>query len=304
MIVDFISHTPRIPNSYIFNKQEIQLFEKGDLFQSVIINNIEDLQTAANCQRKFSFRGQSDQSWGISSSLERLYDAKKPILSLAEFEQVIIKEFQNKSPNLTKEFGYDPGSTEDPLAVMSFIQHYGGPTRLIDWTKSFNVALFFACFNNYKTDAAVFCLSNLIFNVVTSDINSMLSQSGYPMAPGANERLPPKLDQDKLIKWYNPNQSNPRLDNQQGHFLYPHSANEKFEPILECLWENKLSDFKNFAKEKSIPIEEIMMKAGIIKIIIPANLLQDVKNYLKKSGITANIIYPDSHGLIQSLYEI
>ena len=46
--------------------------------------------------------------------------------------------------------GLDP---ENDLAVLSFLQHYGCPTPLLDWTYNFSNALFFSVQNLDKQTA-------------------------------------------------------------------------------------------------------------------------------------------------------
>ena len=80
------------------------------------------------------FRGQLDSEWPLKTSLERKYGANM-ITSKDEINAIF--EFMNKA-RLHLNFGC---SLLDALAAM---QHYGVATRMLDFTRSFFVALYFA----------------------------------------------------------------------------------------------------------------------------------------------------------------
>ncbi len=84
------------------------------------------------------FRGQ-EQDWDIESRLSR-------ILKILDIDK---KDYKNREDNVIEEFKAKIGlykdfnlNTNDYVECCSFMQHYGGPTRLIDFTDSFFVALF------------------------------------------------------------------------------------------------------------------------------------------------------------------
>ena len=80
------------------------------------------------------FRGQLDSEWSLTTSLERKYGAET-ITSKDEINAIF--EFMNKA-RMHLNFGF---SLLDALAAM---QHYGVATRMLDFTRSFFVALYFA----------------------------------------------------------------------------------------------------------------------------------------------------------------
>jgi hypothetical protein len=94
-------------------------------------------------------------------------------------EEEILRRYRSEFSVFSNELGYDP-RTQNTLDALSDIQHFGGPTRLLDWTSSFYAALFFSVFRNDTTDAAVYCLRNIVFNAATFDIRDLLK--GTPMA--------------------------------------------------------------------------------------------------------------------------
>ncbi|HLO45459.1 MAG TPA: FRG domain-containing protein [Leadbetterella sp.] len=89
------------------------------------------------------YRGQSKASWPINSSLFR----SKIIDNFDEVESSMLNQFKKISKFYLKG-SQQPKSLVDWLALL---QHYGAPTRLIDFTKSPYIAAFFAFENEENT---------------------------------------------------------------------------------------------------------------------------------------------------------
>jgi hypothetical protein len=87
------------------------------------------------------FRGQSDASWKLETTLERAARLNGvDIRKIPDVENLVLKQFQRRASQ------YLPNAPDDEnlLEWYSLIQHHGGPTRLLDLTHSFYVACFFA----------------------------------------------------------------------------------------------------------------------------------------------------------------
>ncbi len=83
----------------------------------------------------------------FQTSFEEAYDRFKPQevekdkrYTRRELEMVLIREFQRKAHQHLR---YCP-EPENTIEWLTLMQHYEGPTRLLDWSYSFYVALFFA----------------------------------------------------------------------------------------------------------------------------------------------------------------
>lgn len=101
-------------------------------------------------RQEWIFRGQSNATWGLRSKLNRFEGrvnlTSKQILS---YEKKIFSDFKKKS---TQHLPYVPKSDWDFLALA---QHYGLPTRLLDWTSDPMVAAFFAVHENDGSHDAI-----------------------------------------------------------------------------------------------------------------------------------------------------
>ena len=96
-----------------------------------IMREIEEKSASGD----YLYRGEPEHYGKISSNLYRQYVE----IEADDFDiEIVQKEI------LTEAEGYSH-EMDDPLEILTQIQHYGGKTNLIDFTTDYLVALFFAC---------------------------------------------------------------------------------------------------------------------------------------------------------------
>jgi hypothetical protein len=101
-------------------------------------------------QQGWIFRGHSSHKFSLQPSIERAY----PYRDWPEAEYRLLREFQSKAAMHMEPTRLPPFSPEYKLSWLSIMQHYGAPTRLLDFTYSPYVALYFALRNREKGHAA------------------------------------------------------------------------------------------------------------------------------------------------------
>lgn len=87
------------------------------------------------------FRGQKSADWPLSTSLERAMRAH-PVMyaDWRDNELRDIRYFKRRTRSLLS----SPPAEDDAVEWLVLMQHYGAPTRLLDWTHSPSVAAYFA----------------------------------------------------------------------------------------------------------------------------------------------------------------
>lgn len=104
-----------------------------------------------NEKERFIFRGHSNDVWKLETSLYRAVKAAEGELELKEFYTNSVKKMQQRISTLT-----DTNTLwdidKDIFSFLSYLQHHGYPTPLLDFTYSPYIAAFFAaegvCCNN------------------------------------------------------------------------------------------------------------------------------------------------------------
>lgn len=87
------------------------------------------------------FRGQSDANWPLETSLKRHCDLfPKNLQDPKKAESRLFREFRRR----THQYTLNIPKEGDSLEWFSIMQHYGAPTRLLDFTYSMLIAAYFA----------------------------------------------------------------------------------------------------------------------------------------------------------------
>jgi hypothetical protein len=89
--------------------------------------------------QKFAWRGTSSADYDLRSSLHRRLGARASEAQVRSAEEDILRRAR------TWGLGVTPSGPVDDLQLLADLQHYGVPTRLIDFTSNPMTALWFAC---------------------------------------------------------------------------------------------------------------------------------------------------------------
>jgi len=237
------------------------------------------------------FRGQREAAWTLQTSLDRAVRVCTPHghhhLDRREIEDDLLFRFKQQA----HQFVPHPPPVDDKASWFALMQHYGAPTRLLDWTSSPYVALYFAIEekpqekNDEKenveeeTDdgySAVWAmdlewlemkrqkrLESIDPNERTAYLEGLLEQRGEP-----------------LIVKIDPPQGNERMFVQQGFFLWKlHGPTPFFDHILI-----------------SMMLDPIQERPVIRKLKVGENLRIEFLERLRGMNIHSGSLFPGLDG--------
>lgn len=129
--------------------------------------------------RNFLFRGQRDLNWELESSFDR-----SSVGSLVEREN----SFDLAVKNFADRMRYSGASVPEDDQLIGLAQHYGMPTRILDWSYSPYVAMFFACSGAFEANTRP-ALYILDVEGLKSQVSERSELSIVEYNPDLNERL-------------------------------------------------------------------------------------------------------------------
>jgi FRG domain len=219
-------------------------------FKAKIVKDIIQ-SSGKDSVKPFLFRGQADSSWKLHSSFDRLEkDKSKYDLLLKCFTSIC----------RTYNFNEELFNHNDNQLIAAYGQHYGLPTRLLDWTTSPYFAAFFAF-------STAFSLKIKSKSCTVWAINQ------------ESEAL--KMKQGLKFVELSTNKYNYRMKNQLGNFT-----------LSEHL-EDSIDDFDT-ALVKATGEDDLLWKLDI-----NYSNIKEVLSDLEIMGITPSFAYPDIVGYIE-----
>lgn len=213
---------------------ETKIVEWNDLFQ---LNQ--------KFMSNFIFRGQGDSKWGLKTSLERLVESRHSSLLRNDlychiYEWEMLKEFQWKYPSYEKNL---IPQSDEYIEWLSIMQHYGAPTRLLDFSYSMYVALFMAMDNAYCDE-----LENFAYSLANSSISDKI------------------INKNRWLLPVRPHLCNERISRQQGLFLVPSSIAVKYGWNIRNLFSHGLLQASQFNKELADRLVHVFLTLTRIQI--------------------------------------
>jgi hypothetical protein len=241
-------------------------------FHSIKIETMEQLKVLINSiyndslKIPFIFRGQRNSNWKITSTLEReitsvFTPTSEDYNKIAKAHLANVKKLIRGKANV--QFLLLNDSPENDEELWAIGQHYNLKTPLVDWTKSFFNALFFA-FHKQKNDTSYRAVYRLAYNFQNID-----KEHKYIYEP--------KID------YYG------RITAQQGLFTY-----WGIDFHLKTLKEKLFNIPQIKSEEDKNAITSIMIR----KYYISENLRDEILKLLNFYGVTEENIYPDLDGII------
>ena len=241
------------------------------------------------CGGTLWFRGAGKTTHRLIPTLYR-HRTLRNLNELQSLEQRLMTRFKQRSlPFLTR-------ALEDSWDMLFFMQHYGVPTRLLDWTENPFIGLYFAVTSapfssktkggitklTFSSDASLWVLDPVVWNkhalrhqsydrgILTADDEAI---QGYkPLTKFSDMNVLP-------VALYGSHNS-PRIVAQRGAFTIFGQKTEGMEQAFDT---------------EEFPAD------SLLKIVLERAVLPNFRKSLHNYGITESVVYPDLEGLAREI---
>lgn len=220
------------------------------------------------------FRGQSEEIWGLLPKLYRKTENPK-------YEREMFRDFKLRAS------AYLDHIPQNDMEWLFLMQHYGMPTRLLDWTESHLNALFFAVVSLDKKDGAVWIVEPWSLNLSFFKTQSIPTSDHKSFSKYVLDLQNSDVDKQREIGMpypiaLRPARNSPRIIAQKGTF----TIHGKEQVSLDEFATNKTGKTPNIRLEK---------------LIIDGAYKKELLQQLYLAGISSSTIFPELEGLSKEI---
>ncbi|HUX21481.1 MAG TPA: FRG domain-containing protein [Spirochaetia bacterium] len=237
---------------------------------TVLVSQLDELVGAPAPNRlRWWFRGHLSADWDLLPSVKRGYTAEQ--------ERFLSNEFYARAGT---RYTRCP-SKSNFAGWLTLMQHYGLPTRLLDWTGSPLTAAYFAtehCLHGETHEAAS---DSCIWAIAPAQLNKSqgLEPYLYPLDAISLETIVipafKGTDSTDEIVAAMAVENDPRIRAQQGAFTV-HSSNNPLNTLSSC-------------------------EEWLVKIVIPREFTESLCQEIRSLGVQRSILFPDLTNLAEEL---
>ncbi|MCL2755129.1 MAG: FRG domain-containing protein [Oscillospiraceae bacterium] len=270
---------------------------------SDFINEILALKAADNLTDNQWYRGHANEDWALIPKIQRGFTGNEDE-ELFRLERVYTNAFQSKAGTLPI-----PKPRMDEYADwLTIMQHYNLPTRLLDWSRSPLVALYFAVSNEEcrNKDACIWVLNPSKLNQSEKlEKPTIIDDAEYPNAFVYNmsHRTIHRMIYTAFRRWeLSGNLDAITPDDRKFEHLF-NAVKGKiaacYPVIADSRVYNQLAAFTVHNTKRKL--EDICDDSMLKRVIIPHSAKETLLYELAVCGITLEHIFPDFDHLAKSI---
>jgi len=266
-------------------KDETDFNNVADLFKYLLDRWQKDKLVAC--------RGQSDSSWSLQTSLDRILDQNADYKAKLSEESAVLEKFRVLAleyvGSIESSYLYG-GHATDKISALAVMQHYRAPTRLLDWTNSPWIALYFSAIDHHDKPGAVWWFDQKSFE---QEVGQRWKEEYYDMEkyrrPGPNGQInlnATAFNTDGpfwITKLHYPIPFH-RIEVQQGFFTVAGRLGFEHGELIADVFD-----------QRTAPDEAGQAENQYARIIVPALWKQEILDRLRSMNIhSKSLDYPGS----------
>jgi len=175
--------------------------------------------------------------------------------------------------------------TRSVWGTLVLMQHYGAPTRLLDWSFSPWVAAFFSCAGHLDSDGIVWIANTKGLRELANEIPPEVGSPGFSPLVGATDLNEWRRVMDLGDEWLT--------------FIHPSRTTARCSAQQSLFTISNVIDLDHRAWI-GLGLNDPSQK---LALIIPARLKRDLMRLFHSMNLTSNALFPDLSGASQAMRE-
>ena len=256
------------------------------------IDQIKDNYTPSSdvknpIDNSFLFRGISNETYHLIPGVFRSEANGNMTYTMYANEIELLKAFIQEAS------AYLSIPSNDYARWAEYAQHFGVPTRFLDWSNNPLVALYFCCKNNFNVPGTVWVLNQANYerNFIVQQPSSSLTPQKTRLTivqelfEGKSELVYPIV--------YTPSYVDSRMSVQGSYFMVWGNEKEPLDKILD----QDIYEMSLYPQQSPDLTSDSEEKACLLQFCIPANSKKKILRSLDNIGINEKTLFPGLDGI-------